>query len=48
MNVEELFTLALSFLSEKPQQNDLRSFIIPWVNLLLTEALPYENSVRLK
>ena len=46
MTLEELYTLSLSFLAEKPQNNDLKTFIIPWVNLLLQEALPYENTIR--
>ncbi len=46
MTAQEIYALSLSFLSEKPQKNDLRDFILPWLNLLLQEALPYENQRR--
>lgn len=47
MTVEELYALALSFLSEVPreQSTELNGFVLPWVNILLQEALPYENSI---
>ena len=47
MTVEELYAIALSFLAEVPrdQSTELNSFIVPWVNILLQEALPYENSI---
>ena len=48
MNIQECYTLSLSFLSEivVDQSKELEGFIVPWVNLLLAEALPYENSIR--
>ena len=46
MTAQEIYSLALSFLSEKPQKNDLQDFILPWLNLLLQESLPYENQRR--
>ena len=46
MKANDVYMTALSFLSEKPQQNDVKKFSLGWLNLLLAEALPYENSVR--
>ena len=46
MQANDVYALALSFLSEKTQQNPLGDFSLNWLNLLLAEALPYENSLR--
>lgn len=46
MNINELYSLALSFLGETPDEGEYREHILPWVNLLLLEALPYENAYR--
>ena len=46
MKVNEIFALARSFLGEKAAAYNNTVFVPAWLNLLLTESLPYENSVR--
>ena len=45
MTANELFTLALSFLSEKPP-GSVQEYAIGWLNILLSECLKYENAIR--
>ena len=47
MTGQEIYELASSFLYEKDNEDpDSKSFAPGFLNLLLQEALPYENSVR--
>lgn len=46
MKVYDVYTVALSFVSEKPKQDDLQSFVLQWMNLLLSESFTYENALR--
>lgn len=47
MTAQEIYSLALAFLSETTQEtNDVQQFTLGWLNLLLQEALPYENAFR--
>ena len=48
MTVNELYHAALAVMPSNPSEDDsLRQYMIPWVNLLLNETLKYENAVRL-
>lgn len=42
----DIYQKALSFVSEKPQVDDLQSYCVGWINTLLSEAFPYENGLR--
>lgn len=47
MTAQDIYSLALSFLSETTQEtNDVQQFTLGWLNLLLQESLPYENAYR--
>ena len=47
VTANDVYTLALSFLGERPADNDMKNYYaIPWLNMLLHECLPYENSMR--
>jgi len=47
LTAQDVYTIALSFLSESTQEtNDVGQFALGWLNLLLQEALPYENAWR--
>lgn len=47
MTANDVYTIALSFLSENTMEtNDVQQFTLGWLNLLLQEALPYENVFR--
>ena len=45
--VNDVYNVALSFVSEtQATMPELKPFVVGWVNLMLQEALPYENSIR--
>lgn len=47
MTVQEVYEAAISMLPEQPADNpELQNYILLWINLLLQEALPTENSIR--
>ena len=46
MKVNEIFSLARSFLGEKTSGYGNAAFVPGWLNLLLIECLPYENALR--
>lgn len=47
MTVNELYKVGLSLLpTNKEDDNNLEQYMIGWVNILLAEALPTENSIR--
>ncbi len=47
MTAKDIYSLACSFLYEKPGQDALgKGFYLGFLNLLLAEALPAENSIR--
>lgn len=47
MTANEIYTLALSFLSETPAGNETLEALAPgWISLLLQEALDQENLLR--
>ncbi len=48
MTAKDIYSLACSFLYEKPGQDALgQGFYLGFLNLLLAESLPAENSIRL-
>lgn len=48
MTVQELYDLAKATMFEKPTSKDYDNYIIPWVNLLLSENFELNNHLRLK
>lgn len=49
MTAKDIYALACSFLYEKPGQDAVgQGFYLGFLNLLLAEALPAENSIRLR
>ncbi len=45
--VNDIYAVALSYIGEtSTTMPDLNGFVLGWINQLLQEALPYENSVR--
>ena len=43
----DIYAVALSYIGEtSTTMPDLNGFVLGWINQLLQEALPYENSVR--
>lgn len=47
MTGKEVFAVAISMLIGKPSENpELEGYSLLWLNLLLEESLPYENSIR--
>ena len=49
MTARNIYALACSFLYEKPGQDaEGQGFYLGFLNLLLAEALPFENSIRMQ
>lgn len=47
MTGTQIHTLALSYLTETPSESSVsEEMILGWINVLIGESLPYENSVR--
>ena len=47
MTASEVLETAMSFLPDKLRDNpELSDYIVPWLNVLLQECLPVENSLR--
>lgn len=46
MTGREVFQLALSYIFEMTDTGTLEPFAVGWLNVLLAEALPTENSLR--
>ncbi len=47
MTVNDIYTQALGITAQRVNDSDLSCFAVGWINLLLTESLAAENSVRL-
>lgn len=46
MRAFALYQIAASFISEQPRADDTQCFSLEWLNILLAEALDYENNMR--
>ncbi|OQB25857.1 MAG: hypothetical protein BWY11_00133 [Firmicutes bacterium ADurb.Bin182] len=47
MTAQQIYELAVAFLYEQPDEDEEnKSYFLPFLNVCLQEALPYENSIR--
>jgi hypothetical protein len=47
MTAQQIYELAVAFLYEQPDEDEEnKSYFLPFLNICLEEALPYENSIR--
>ena len=47
MTAQDVFKMACALIAQVPEDSmDLKTFSDSWLNILLEEALPYENSIR--
>jgi hypothetical protein len=47
MTAQQIYELSVAFLYEQPDEDEEnKSYFLPFLNIALQEALPYENSIR--
>lgn len=46
MKLNDIYKMSLALVGSLPGNNDYMPLALSWFNLLLQEALPYENSLR--
>lgn len=46
MRAFSLYQIASTYISEQPKADDMQCFALNWINILLAEALDYENNMR--
>jgi hypothetical protein len=47
MTAQQIYESAVAFLYEQPDEDEEnKSYFLPFLNICLQEALPYENSIR--